>query len=347
MNTLSKAALAASIAFASICSQAETTISTKGGLTVTSDPYEFKFGGRIMYDYDRSELNGDAVEDGFALRRGRIFISGKVAEDWSFKSQYEFEDSSIRDMYVRYSGWGPKAVLTMGNQKLPFGQEVLQSSKDMSTLERSAASEFFGDGRKESVNLSGRFDGNQNYSVSVYSDDPVDGTDSDNQDIGFAARYSVAPIKTDSSLLHLGVAYRDIDEAEVVGLELGGVLGSWHAEAEYFEGELGATDEDGYYLKLGYILTGEVRPYSTKNGVFGKVKSNKESGAWEIVARYDDEFGKHSDVELGTTFATSYTLGVNWYANNNIRAGINYTHGESNLTDDDGNELRARIQLSF
>ena len=54
----------------------ETKVSTAGGLKVTSGDYEFKFGGRIMYDYNKSEKNGVTDEDGFDLRRGRVYASG-------------------------------------------------------------------------------------------------------------------------------------------------------------------------------------------------------------------------------------------------------------------------------
>ncbi|MGK0439290.1 MAG: phosphate-selective porin [Paracoccaceae bacterium] len=38
---------------------------------------------------------------------------------------------------------------------------------------------------------------------------------------------------------------------------------------------------------------------------------------------------------------------MNWYAHENVRFGLNYTDGEDNLSNDDGNELRVRFQLTF
>ena len=71
-----------------------------------------------------------------------------------------------------------------------------------------------------------------------------------------------------------------------------------------------------------------------------------------MVARYEDGDGNFSDIELGNTDATSYTLGVNYYMNSKIRIGMNYTDGESNVANedgsfDDGSEFRVRFGLAF
>lgn len=342
MNIKSLAILLASLAIFSANSNAEVNISTDGGLRVSSDEFSFRVGGRIMYDYNRAELNGEVDEDGMDLRRGRIFVSGNVSENWSYKAQYEFSDDSVKDMYLRYSGWGPSAVITIGNQKLPFGLEELESSKDISILERSATTELFAERRAESVQLSGEF-GNQTYAISAYSSDAEDSKD---EDTGFAARYTIAPVMTDMSVLHLGVAYRDADDTDVVGLELGGVLGSFHTQAEYMDGDFDGMSADAYYVSLGYILTGEVRPYS--GGVFGRVAPDSSGGAWELVARYEDGYGNHGDIELGSfTDASSYVFGVNWYPHKNVRVGATYHDGESNINDDEGKEFRVRFQLTY
>ena len=342
MNTKSVTILLTSLTIFSFNSNAEVNVTTDGGLRVSSDEYSFRLGGRIMYDYNRSELNGVVDEDALDLRRGRIFVSGDVAEDWSFKAQYEFSDNSVKDMYIRYSGWGPAAVLTVGHQKLPFGLEELESSKDISILERTGISELLADRRMDSVNLSGEF-GNQTYSVSAYSSDKVNSKD---EDIGYAARYTAAPVISDTGVLHLGIAYRDVSDTDVLGLEMGGVLGPFHAQAEYMDGNFGDMSADGYYVMIGYVLTGEVRPYS--GGVFERVTPDSPGGAWELAARYENGYGNHDDIKLGSvTDAHAYAIGVNWYPHKNIRVGASYSEGESNINNDQGNEFRVRIQLTY
>ncbi|MFT4629581.1 MAG: phosphate-selective porin OprO/OprP [Dinoroseobacter sp.] len=321
---------------------AETKVSTAGGLKVTSGDYEFKFGGRIMYDYNKSEKNGVTDEDGFDLRRGRVYASGKIAKDWAFKSQFNVNGGGVEDLYLRYTGFGEMANVTIGNQKVPFGLEELTSSKDISVLERSAITEQYAIGRAESVQLHGVLGGNSTYAISAFA---VDQDDSNDDEIGFAARYTIAPIKSDNAVVHLGLAYRDIADSDAFGVELAATSGSFHIQAEYANGDLGTDSLDGYYVQAGYIFTGESRPYS--KGVFKRVNPNGKAGAWEAVVRYEDGDGNHSDIELGRTDATAYTVGLNWYAHKNVRLGINYTDGEDNNDDDDGNEFRVRFQLTF
>lgn len=338
MKTKLIAALIAATALSSASANAEVQVSTKGGLKVSSGDYKFEFGGRIMYDYNRSEENGETDENDFNLRRGRLYAKGNIAKNWAFKSQFNTNGDGVEDLYLRYTGWGKGATVTIGNQKMPFGLEELTSSKDISVLERSAITERYAVGRAEGVQLSGQF-GNSTYGVGVFTDDEKDA------ETGFAARYTTA-FKGENSLFHVGVAYKDINDDSALGLELAAVTGSFHVQAEIIDGEEAGNDDlSGYYVQAGYILTGESRPY--KKGAFKRVNPKGKAGAWEVVARYEDGDGSHSDIELGDTDASAYTFGVNWYAHKNVKFGVNYTDGEDNLDNGEGSEFRLRFQLTF
>jgi phosphate-selective porin OprO/OprP len=321
---------------------AEVVVSTKGGLSVTSGDYAFKFGGRIMYDYNKSEKNGVTDEDGFDLRRGRVYASGNIAKDWQFKTQFNTNGDGVEDLYLRYTGWGESARVTIGNQKVPFGLEWLTSSNDINVLERSAITERYTVGRAEGVQLHGVISSNSTYAASIFAKDQEDTND---DEIGFAARYTIAPVKSDTSVVHFGIAYRDIADSDAFGLEAAATSGPFHVQAEYFDGDFGTDSLSGYYVQAGYVLTGETRPYS--GGIFKRVKPSGKGGAWEAVVRYEDGDGNHSDIELGRTDATAYTIGLNWYAHSNVKFGINYTDGEDNINQDDGSEFRVRFQLTF
>ena len=319
--------------------QAETTVTTAGGLKVQTGKYKFEFGGRIMYDYNKAELNGVTDEDDFDLRRGRVYAKGNVSKNWGFKTQFNVDGSGAEDLYLQYTGWGSAAKVTIGNQNMPFGLELLTSSKDISVLERSAITERYAIGRAEGVQLHGALGKKSSYGIGVFGDDTAD------SEIGFAARYTYAPVLTDTSVIHLGVAYKDIADDRAVGFEAAASSGPFHIQAEFVDGEEGNTDIDGYYVQAGYIRTGASRPY--KGGVFKRVTPGGNEGAWELTARYEDGDGNFSDIELGTTDASAYTLGLNYYPHKNVRIGANYTDGESNVSDDDGSEFRIRFQLTF
>ncbi len=333
------ALIAASAVTAAPAANAEVKVSTKGGLKVSSGDYKFQFGGRVMYDFNRSEKNGEVDENDFDLRRGRVYAKGNIAKNWAFKTQFNTNGDGVEDLYLRYTGFGKGANITIGNQKMPFGLEELISSKDISVLERSAITERYAVGRAEGVQLHGAAGSNSTYAIGVFTDDEKDA------DTGFAARYTTA-FKGENSLVHLGIAYKDINEDSALGFEGAFASGPFHIQAEYVDGEEGSNDDlSGYYLQAGYILTGESRPY--KGGKFKRVKPKGKGGAWELVARYEDGDGNHSDIELGSDDASAFTLGMNWYAHNNVKFGINYTDGDSNTSDDDGSEFRVRFQLTF
>ncbi len=319
---------------------ADLLIQTKGGLKVstTDKKYSVQLGGRIQYDYNRAELNGRANEDQFDTRRARLFVAGKI-EEWSFKAQFNIDKSGAEDLYIRYNGFGQKKIVTLGRQKMPFGLEQLTSSKDITFLERSAASELYAIGREDGVVFSATGDG-YTYAVAAFE---VDSGAKNNDDFGLASRVSYVLSRSDNGVTHLGLAYKNVDNGlEAIGFEFAHTMGSLHFQTEYVDASGG---DNGYYLQLGYILTGESRPY--KNGIFKRVKPADQGGAWELVARYEDGDGNYSDVELGKTNASAWGLGVNWYANNNVRFGLSYTDAEDNDSRNDGNEFRARAQLTF
>ena len=334
--------------FAGVKANAQIEVNTDGGLSVSNGDFEIEIGGRIQYDYNRSELNGEVEEDDFDARRARLFVSGNVGDDWSYKVNWNVDGDGFEDLFLRYSGWGSGSVLTIGNQHQPFTLSQLISSKSVGISERPGIVERYLIGRRESIQLHGNFE-KLHYAVGAFKED---GTDEDN---GLAGRITYAPIKTSTNVLHLGASYRNTVEQDAIGLELAGVSGPFHYQVEYFDAEefdeeAGNADIDGFYVQLGYVLTGEVRPY--KNGTFSTIKPNSEAGAWEISVRYEDGDGGFGDIELGDTDATAFAVGLNYYLNDYIRINGSFQWGESNIANeegsfDDGNEVRVRFQVAF
>ena len=181
------AALIAAGSLATTSANAEVKVSTKGGnLKVTSGESSIQFGGRIQYDYNRAEENGDVDEDNFDVRRARVDIKGNVNNDWGYKIDYNLDDNEFEDLYIQYKGWGKAAKVTIGNHRQHFGLNDQTSSKDISILERAALSELFAPGRSEGVSLSGELNGNVTYAVGAFFED-VD-EDDDGEEIGFSGR---------------------------------------------------------------------------------------------------------------------------------------------------------------
>lgn len=326
-------------------------INTKGGLSIRTvdDKYSFGIGGRIQWDYNRAELNGEADENDFSVRRARLAFTGS-AGDWSFKSEFNIGESGtdggdVEDLYISYNGWGPAARLSIGRQREPFGLEQLTSANDISVLERSAITEAYAPERNSGVLLSGALGKSLYYGAGIFEGDDEDNRAAD--DLTVTARLAYAPLVEGDRLLHFGAAVSSRGDADVVGLEAAAVFGAVHFQSEWQQADRDDLDDDldGYYLQAGWIVTGETRPY--RDGEFKRVKPRGPGGAWELVLRYDDGDGNFADIELGEDDAEAYTLGLNWYYNNNVRIGVNYTEGESNSGGGDGEEFRIRTQFVF
>jgi phosphate-selective porin OprO/OprP len=147
------------------------------------------------------------------------------------------------------------------------------------------------------------------------------------------------------------------------GAELAWILGPFSLKGEWVRMDLddlyvkkgGSKDDfsiDGSYVSLSYILTGESQPF--KDGTYGMISPKQafdpKKGTWgaiQLVARYEtlsidnDLFLKgYADAGTYTSGADGFTVGVNWYLNDAIRAMVNYNH-----TDFDGHIVKDTMEL--
>lgn len=85
----------------------------------------------------------------------------------------------------------------------------------------------------------------------------------------------------------------------------------------------------GGYIEALYFLTGEHKQYDRQDGVFGRVipthdflGCEKGYGAWQIGLRYS--FVDLDDKTIQGGQLHSWTAGINWYLNPNMRIQFNY-----------------------
>lgn len=160
--------------------------------------------------------------------------------------------------------------------------------------------------------------------------------------------------------------------ADVLGAELAGGFGSLFAQAEYFHytvGRSGLNDAnfDGGYLQASYTLTGEHRRYNPATGAYTGITpahpfdiAHFSEGAWgalELGARYSI-VDLNSNYSGGAASAASsnsiaggkqqvFTVGANWYVNNNIRFMLDYLHGKVDKPNTSAAPLGNDVGLSF
>ncbi len=262
-----------------------TSVSLKGGrLSIKSGDGDFtaKIGGRIMTDYAFLDDDRDLDGDGSEFRRARLFMKGTVFSDWAYKAQLDFaeDDLSTKDLYIAYKGFKP-VTLTLGNHRLGNGLEDNTSSKYITFMERSAVNDVFAVGRKNGLSLQTHGD-NWSFITGIHMQGMENNNDEKNEDYGYGARVTFAPMAEKTQVIHLGASihhqqyekdglvsgvYDDqrfrarpeihiinsrpfstridgVEDANTFGLEGAAVFGPFSAQAEYFKKEVSTTTND-------------------------------------------------------------------------------------------------------
>ena len=147
--------------------------------------------------------------------------------------------------------------------------------------------------------------------------------------------------------LTLGNAANPLTSAGVYGVEAAGGYRSLFFQGEYFLMTFDRTGLpravfNGGYLQTSWTMTGEHRPYNPDSGAYGRITpasplsmANGGYGAWELAARVStmdlrDHFvagAQNTTAAVDGGTALMYTLGLNWYPNNNLMFRLNYLHG--------------------
>jgi len=158
-------------------------------------------------------------------------------------------------------------------------------------------------------------------------------------------------------------AITNVDSSQIYNLEAAGAFDSFAAQAEYYIVDVNKqTGIDpsfgGWYAQASYLLTGETRPYDAKIGNFKRIKPSNPfslktggTGAWELLGRVSNV--DLNDQGAGVTGGEldDWTLGVNWYVNNNTRFMFNYINADTDnnavVADDDPQVFTIRAQVDF
>jgi phosphate-selective porin OprO/OprP len=360
----------------------------KKGLQIKSNngDFSFKAGGRIHTDFAHFDDDVTQMASGAILRRARIKLAGRLFRDWRYKAEIDFAekgDVGAKAVWLSYTGW-KHASFKLGHFKEPFSLEEMTSSNAITFMERALPNEF-----APSYHLGFAASGYGDYwSLSGGLFGEANGTRDDDIDDGWglAGRAPLAPFHEPGQLLHLGFSseYRRLDSNDEVqfrtrpessvtnrrlvntgtiedseytlklNAEIAAVYGPFSLQGEYFHTRVdrsGLSDLsfDGSYIYASYFITGESRPYSVSDGEFLPVDPLHQYGAWELGLRYSTIDLDDHDIHGGKQ--DNYTVGLNWYANYNLRFMLNYTfvdaHPNGNAINEDPNILQFRGQVFF
>ncbi|WP_430009696.1 OprO/OprP family phosphate-selective porin, partial [Methylophaga lonarensis] len=318
----------------------------------------------VYHNEDDIELgDGSRFRRAFLDIRGTVYRDWNYRFQYDFARPGGSDSSQrgIRDAYIQYTGFTP--AVTVGQFKQPFGLEHLTSSLNTTFNER-ALTNVFNPDRAIGVGLSHGGNNWSLSGGAFGEKAEVDPADEGNEGWGLVARGTFNPIIEKDRLVHLGAAvlhrnpeegdlrFRERPEANVTGvrfidtgvisnvddyqqygLEAATVLGPFSLQGEYINTRVqrGTGDKnlsfDAWYVYGSYFFTGESRGYNAKSGAFGAVRPNSTVGkggigAWEAGIRYS-----RADLNDGSFIGgdqENLTLGVNWYATDNIRFSANY-----------------------
>lgn len=339
------------------------TADVSSGLKVVSADKQFsaQLGGRV--EVHGAVYNDDGINmgDGTTLRRARIYVKGKLYDDWQYKFEYDFAASDLKGVKDAYLSYRLKegTELIAGNYRVPFSLEALASSHANTFMERSLGFAFkpgwhLGTG----INLSGP---NWTWNTGVFGDTADQNTAGEDGEWIVGSRLTWLPYQANSSFVHLGIAglfgdrgdhsdmtYKSGPESKVTkvnlvdtkkiagvdsysqtGLEAALTLNRFNLQAEYMAATLtrgeGDLNFDGWYIQSSYFLTGDRRSY--KKGRYATVKprsilGRNGIGAWELALRVSEVDLSDGDVLGGEP--QDLSLGLNVYASPQIRFSAEY-----------------------
>ncbi len=172
------------------------------------------FDSRLQIDGAMYFENKNQMSNGTVLRRLTFALKAVLWKDWQAEFDVDFgEDvsvdpqTSLRDMWVKYTFPSFNLALQAGNFKDPFGMENLNSSRLLTFLERTAITNALRLSRR--VGISARYWNDYGQvTAAVMGHEPGTRKDKGQQDEGWSStlRLSVAPINNHGENLHFGFA---------------------------------------------------------------------------------------------------------------------------------------------
>lgn len=344
-----------------------------------------EFGTRGTIQYDINHFSDDTLPNGASRfedletwRRKEVYLYARKTGQWELAAGYDFQSHLWVDAYFKLFN-KTAGDFRLGQIKTPVGfEEGAIGSGSTTFMERALPVQAVNQGRR--IGLDWTYENVPGWllNAAVFSGGDLNG---DNDGTTWAARAVYNPIKSDTSVVHIGFAgsieerddevarirarpeanlttIRLIDTGNLSGadqIKRVGIEGAWAQGPFSLQGEFLTIDAtrrtardyaaDGAYLYASWVLTGETRPY--KSGAFANVKPKNDYGAVELGLRYSTLDLNDGLIRGGKQH--DWTLGVNWYLGQHFKLQANYIRAFSdrgNLAlDPKITELRAQIHF--
>jgi phosphate-selective porin OprO/OprP len=285
-------------------------------------------------------------------------------EEFSSSTDITFMERSIAvdaivpdyNQGVSYTRWGDSyniAAGIFGNSTNDTGNATTSSSPNVSCTATVSCNESWGYSTRFVFAPMHEVGNTLSLGLSAYWRDPV--TDS------WRVRARPDSHVTGARLVDTGMV-KDVKDVMAAGVEASWTSGPLSVQAEYNQQMLsrdkGAKDAEykGWYVYGSYILTGETRPWDMPSATYGRVSPRGANGAWELALRFDSLDLNDTGAGVAGGKIDNVTLGLNWYANNNIKLMLNlvkvkaekdYDTAKAGLETDEPNIVQMRAQVAF
>lgn len=327
-----------------------------------TDPVTIKLRGRVQADALILNAGDGATPTGTQIRRFYLGAEGKFGNALRYQAEADFAGNhvSLQDVLMAYQ-FTSTTELAAGYFKPQITQDDTTSDVQTLFLERSAYAGIFAPGRRVGVGVNygqsswglhaGLFGEKEDVNLDVNRSeawvaslrahaDVLPGSDiwhvafatywSEPSSSDHLVAFSQKP-ETNRALNSLSTGNFAVDHGVFFGAETGYAHGPFTVQAE--GGVLrfdSAANSDprfwGWSAQASWRLTGEMRPYDVKSGVFGRVMPLHALGAggWGAV-----ELGvraTHVDLNDGAIVGgklTTYGAVFNWYPLARVRVGAN------------------------
>ena len=105
-------------------------------------------------------------------------------------------------------------------------------------------------------------------------------------------------------------------------------------------------DMGGWYVQAGYLLFGGKQRYDANGAKYTKIKPGKKWGDVELCARYEFVDLNAPEMNVFGGSAEAYTVGLNWWVNNNVKMQLNYQFNNNDRYANGKNKLNVGLDAS-
>ena len=346
------------------------------GLTFQTADKNYKLRMRLRGQFLANYINPDGDDDeglGFRVRRLRVTWNGNAFARWmKYKVQYDFSrDGELKDMKLSFAK-NRAFIPTVGQYKVPFNRERLNSSSALQLVDRSIVSDYFEYDRDIGAGVYGLLSGGMiRYDLGIFQGQGTNvENDKDNTGMLWAGRVQVAVLsgKAKSArenfakkpMLTVGVAIAGIEveggskdsnigiHEDERDLSAGGKVTSFSADVNYRDPRFSLTGEYiGRWANpdAAGVETAYDHGFRVQGGFFVIPKKVEFASRYARVALDDD-------AENGLDNVWTFTQGLNYYlsGNHKWKIQLDYTfqrEEETGGAESDESMVRAQVQVYF